>query len=68
MGAGFPFRGKVARVYFTGCIVQDLNPGREKIFLFSKMPRQCRDPTQPSVKEWQDIFPALNWPGLEVGH
>jgi hypothetical protein len=44
------------------------NPGGEKNFLFSKMPRQGLEPTQPSIKEYQDTFPALNWLGLEVGH
>jgi hypothetical protein len=49
-------------------MVQGLNPGGKKIFLFSKMPRQGLDPTQPSIKEYQDTFATLNWLGLEVGH
>jgi len=32
------------------------------------MPGQGLEPTQPSVKEYQDTFPALNWLGREVGH
>jgi len=49
-------------------MVRGSNPGGEKIFLFSKMPRQGLEPTQPSIKEYQDTFPALNWLGREVGH
>ena len=48
-------------------MVQGLNHGGEKIFLFSKMLIQGLEPTQPSIKEYQDSFPTLNQLGSEVG-
>jgi hypothetical protein len=45
-------------------MVQDLNPGRNKIFLFFKTSRQSLRPTQPSVEGVPALFSGFKAAGV----